>query len=235
VESVAKIQLPGMWNDIFRRAIILRVLSLFAGLGGWESQFPRSWTVLTHDINSDLNAERQVLNLDVLDYYNDMSSRISAHALAVEASEAIRGHTFDLIIASPPCYEFYKHEFPERWNHADGDESIEMSTACLANTLTLIYDLQPKFWLIENSRSGVRHVTEYFGRCRQHIGAWYLWHNMPLLSANVPKKFEDDRRRHPLRSNYNAIIPESLSLAVVQAMVEQQRIIEPQFPQWPPL
>ena len=144
----------------------------------------------------------------------------------------------DMVIASPPCYEFYKAAFPGRNNAVDGDTDTSMSEACLEATARIIEHFDPRYWLVENSKHGAPWVCQWFGPQRQQLGAYYLWHNMPLLSAQVEDKIagKPSYRWSPIRSNLRARIPYALSQAVRVAVTEQMTLFTtPQFRRWPPL
>lgn len=217
----------------------MRILSLFSGLGGWEDAWPLSWQVFSVDINPDLNPIRlDNYNLPELSFLTDLADP-GAPGTVVAELERRGWDDVDAIIASPPCYEFFKAAFPARQNAKPGDEDTSMSEACLQTTLELILHIRPRYWLVENTGSGLPWVSEYFGRHRQAIGAYFLWHNMPLLSATVSNKLvgaRDWNSKNPMRSNYRARIPLSLSKAVRVAMTEQQTLFTiPLYRQWPPL
>jgi len=211
----------------------MNVLSLFSGLGGWEQAWPLSWDVATVDWNADLNIHRKEgYNMEPFDYVLDLSLPSSAEAVLACILDRGWDHV-DLVIASPPCYEFYKATFPTRWNQKPGDEDTSMSEGCLRTTHAVIQALGPRYWLVENTNKGRPWVEEVFGPVRQIIGAYHIWSNMPLLSAEVEHKIagQRDPRHSPIRSNLRARIPHSLSKAVRVAMLEQTTLTELLFHQ----
>ena len=142
-----------------------------------------------------------------------------------------------MVIASPPCYEFYKASFPGRSNAVEGDTDTSMSEACLEATARIIKHFDAQYWLVENTEKGRPWVRQWFGDYRQHLGPYYLWHNMPLLSAQVDNKIagQPSYRWSPIRSNMRARIPYALSEAVRVAVLEQQTLFTgPQFRRWRP-
>lgn len=73
------------------------------------------------------------------------------------------GHP-DVIWASPPCTSYsiaaisHHRTRDENGNLAPKSEFSKLSDALIKHTITLIDELQPKYWFIENPRGGLRKM-----------------------------------------------------------------------------
>ena len=81
-------------------------------------------------------------------------------------------------------------------------------------TLKVIRDLRPRFWIIEN----VRGALPFFGVPCQKIGPFCLWGYFPRIKA--PLEVIDYRKMTPDKRTAieRAAIPYALSLAVLEAI-----------------
>jgi len=81
---------------------------------------------------------------------------------------------YDFIWASPPCTEYsgLAYDYSRIWK---ADRTLWL------RTLELIYQIKPKFWIIEN----VKMAQWVWGKAPQHYGSFFLWGWYPKL--NIPK------------------------------------------------
>ena len=119
----------------------MRVLDLFAGLGGWSAPFlERGHDVTTVDINPGF------------------APTICADALEVGPAE-LPG-PFDIILASPPCEVLsvggrFTHWLP---GYQAGDDAAETAIALVRWTYLVIERWAPPFYLVENPRGMLRKL-----------------------------------------------------------------------------
>ena len=184
-----------------------RMLDLFSGLKGWSQAFEKAgdWEIISVDILPELNP---TIVCDVSDLWNNQEFLI----------EAEKG--FDLIVASPPCIEFFKVLAPWRDEYKKNP-----SMQLVEDTFALIKILQPKYWVIENTQSGSIFINDYLGNYRQKIGPFFFWGKYPLFDADVKrnhKKNVDSGPSNPLRSNIRAKIPFEIS-AGLKDVIENQK------------
>lgn len=183
------------------------MLDLFSGLKGASSAFIQDpeWEVVTVDNNPELEP--------------DICCDIENLWLHPEFQKWTKGH-FDLIWASPPCIEFYKvlaPFHPEFYGKHPSMELVETSKA-------IIDLLEPKWWVIENTRSGAKFIKKFLGNYRQVLGPFYLWGNYIKFDAVVDpghKANNDTWSTDPLRSNKKAKIPLEISRALKDALDNQ--------------
>ena len=184
----------------------MKMLDLFSGLGGASQAFEAAgWEVVTVDINPEFNPTicRNIEDLWLTDEFKSWS----------------KGE-FDLIWASPPCVEFYKVGAPwfEEYGKTPSLELVECAKA-------IINILQPKFWIIENTKSGMPWIKKLLGNPRQNInGVYYFWGEYPLFDAKVEqnhKALNDPGGHDPLRSNKRAKIPLEISRALLDVIENQ--------------
>jgi site-specific DNA-cytosine methylase len=184
----------------------MKMLDLFSGLGGASQAFEAAgWEVVTVDINPEFNPTicRNIEDLWLTDEFKSW-----------QVGE------FDLIWASPPCVEFYKVNAPwfEEYGRTPSLDLVECAKA-------IINILQPKHWVIENTKSGMPWIKKILGQPRQNIsGVYYLWGDYPLFDAKVPqnhKALNDPGGHDPLRSNKRAKIPLEISRALLDVIENQ--------------
>lgn len=178
-----------------------RMLDLFSGLNGASQAFINSeeWEVITVDNNPELNPTI-CMDVDYLIHSDHFKNWVIDH---------LNGINFDLIWASPPCIEFYKALAP--WfSEYDKEPSLDL----VKMTKYIIEVLEPKTWVIENTKSGKHFIKSILGEERQKLGPFFLWGNFPKLTIDIDldhKKHQDTGPRDPLRSNKRAKIPIELS------------------------
>lgn len=200
----------------------MRVLDLFSGLGGFSQAFVNhGWEVLRIDNNPLLSEVPHTYIIDIFEFRDSLKN-------ALDKGEAILRP--DVILASPPCYEFSNafdapRGIAARQNKLD---SYEPDMQFLIVTLEIIELLCPKWWVIENVHGAVRYFKKYVGEHRQKIDCFYFWGNYPLINVigKIPTKREKDKRHSELRSNHMALIPINVSQAFLIALLEQTYITD---------
>lgn len=186
---------------------VKRMLDLFSGLKGASEAFiaDPQWEVITVDNNPDLNP--------------DICCDIENLWLHPEFQKWKKGH-FDLIWASPPCVEFYKVLAP----FYPDDYGNTPSLGLVSTAKAIIDLLEPKWWIIENTKSGAKFIKKFLGKWRQIHGPFYLWGNYVKFDADVEpghKANNDTWSTDPLRSNKKAKIPLELSRGLKDALENQ--------------
>jgi len=132
----------------------MKILDLCAGLGGWSRSFrERGHIIHTLDIDERFNPT------------------FCASIIGWHPSEH-----YDVILASPPCTEFSKAGMP--WYH-----DINPDMTLLQETIRIIDESNPQYWVIENVRGAVPYFTEIIGKPKARFGSRYLWGNFPILWA----------------------------------------------------
>jgi len=127
----------------------VRVLDLFAGLGGWSSAFrDDGWDVVTLDFNPRFGT---TIVADVLDY----------HALPAVAALG----PYDLVLASPPCEGFTVMNIGKNWTrptdsppNAPKTDSARLALRIVERTRLMIAELEPAYFIIENPRGKLRRL-----------------------------------------------------------------------------
>lgn len=198
----------------------MKVLDLFSGFGGWSQAF--------------YSAGHEVMRIENNPLLENVAN---THLICVkEFRDAIiarqeRGYILqspDVIMASPPCYEFSLAYGAPRGKAQRAGEEFEPSMELLEVTLDIINLLKPKYWVIENVVGAIKYFEDYLGEPKQKLGAYVLWGNFPTISLaeKLPTKKSKDKRHSPLRSNYRAEIPLPLSMGLLRAIVEQKSLFD---------
>lgn len=121
----------------------MRVLDLFAGLGGWSAAArQRGHDTFTVDLDEQFDVD---LHADVLE-------------LAEIPPDRWLPWQPDLVLASPPCEGFSVMVIGRNWHH-DGTPktaSARQAMALVNATLTILAEIKPRYFVIENPRGKLR-------------------------------------------------------------------------------
>lgn len=200
----------------------MRVLDLFSGLGGFSQSFVNhGCEVLRIDNNPLLSEVPHTHIIDIFEFRDHLKNSLQ------KGEGIIRP---DVILASPPCYEFSTgYNAPRAEASRKGQlGEYQPNMKFLEVTLEIIEILCPKWYVIENVAGAVRYFEPIIGRHRQRIEAMFFWGNFPLINVvgKVPSKAEKDKRWSELRMNHKALIPINVSQAFMVAMLEQTYITD---------
>jgi len=207
----------------------LKVLDLFSGFGGFSEAFVLNRDeVLRIENNPLLSEVKHTVLMDVRKLRD-----IIAQGLA-EGNLNPYLLNIDLIVASPPCYDFsLAFSAPQGIVARKGKEAFENyepDMELFHVTMEIIEMLKPRYYIIENVRGSIRHCEKIGLKPRQKFQAYVLYGNFPMFK---PPKLElkakkGNRIQHgnPLRANYRAIIPLELSESIRSAILEQKTIFD---------
>lgn len=124
----------------------MKVIDLFCGLGGWSNAFwQRGHDVITLDNNKRFDPD------------------ICANILDIKASDF--PFKPDIILASPPCEGFSRLRYAFNWETPEVGDPIPTSVKSklgikiLEKTVSLIGELQPRYFIIENPVGKMRHMS----------------------------------------------------------------------------
>lgn len=125
----------------------LLVLDLFSGLGGWSQAFKeRGHKVIT------------------LDFEKKFNPTICADVLAVSAKDLTVFGVPDVVLASPPCQCFSLLSVYRHWkDHKPKDDETRVAIKILEKTISLIEEIKPSFWVIENPVGMMRTLPHLKG------------------------------------------------------------------------
>jgi hypothetical protein len=200
----------------------LRVLELFSGLGGWGAAFrDRGHTTLTVDNDARFkpNVCRDILTLKATDLAGP----------------------WDLILAGPPCQTFSVCSLSRHWrNRQPASREVRHAIRLVRHTLSLIRELQPRAWILENPRAMMRHLPDLMAFERRTVTYCQygrpimkptdLWgHFPPTLRLHAPCQARQPCHEPAPRGSrtgtngvqgaaQRALIPPALSMAVCMAM-----------------
>jgi len=193
-----------------------RMLDLCSGLKGWSAAFAEDpgWQIISVDNNPDLEP-------DILLDLTDEKARDE-----FKVNQLLAGG-FDLIVASPPCIEFYRVLAPFYPDDYGNPPDMTLVRSCMEIIEWFASDGLTT-WVLENTESGHRFIEPELGPFRQRIGPFYLWGNFPLLAdVQVPpnhKARNDVWSDNPLRSNIKAKIPLEVSEGLLKTLDAQQSL-----------
>ena len=198
----------------------MKVLDLCSGLGGFSEAF----VAAGHEV---LRIENNPLLVDVA---NTKIMCIFEFRDWIEDNLLINPfEDVDVILFSPPCYEFSLAYDAPRARHLRERPNIpyDPDMSILWCGLNIIKLLKPKCWIVENVRGASPFFSQEMGNPRQINDAYFFWGNFPsFVPGKFPSKAEKDERWNPLRANIRGKIPIEISEALLDAIESQKSILD---------
>lgn len=202
----------------------MKVLDLCSGLGGFSEAFLEAGHEVLRIENNPLLADVAETKIICIFEFRDWLEDTLDHHTIINSFENV-----DLILFSPPCYEFSTAFSAPRSIHERDSPLIpyQPSTDILECGLDIIEMLKPRYHIIENVRGATKYFKEIVGTPRQINDAYVFWGNFPSFAPrSFPSKAEKDERWSPLRSNVRGKIPIEISEALLEAVENQKSIFE---------
>jgi hypothetical protein len=198
----------------------MKVLDLFSGLGGFSEAFLRAGDEVVRVENNPLLSEVPNTSIECVRQVRDrlLEYKQNGHPI----------RNIDLVLASPPCYEFSLAYSAPRVQAQRNGEEWNPSMELVEITLEIIQLIQPRYWIIENVVGSATYFKHLGLIPRQVNRPYLLYGNFPKFSAgSLPKKAEHDSwHGNPLRSNIRAMIPLELSTAIRNAIISQKTLFD---------
>lgn len=200
----------------------MRVLDLFSGLGGFSEAFLLAGDEVERVENNPLlNQVPRTTMMDVLHLRDQLEEMIS---------NGYPCRPIDVLLASPPCYDFsLAFSAPQAIASRAGEfEEYEPSLELVEATIDIIKMLKPRYWVIENVMGSIRHFKKIGLEPNQIHGSAVLYGKFPKFStpAMPTKRKKDTNSKDPLRSNKRALIPIELSSALRNAIISQKTLLD---------
>lgn len=205
----------------------LKVLDLFSGLGGFSEAF-----VLNHDEvlrienNPLLSGVPHTEMMDVLKFRDIISRAFEQGDLLPHLLD------LDLILASPPCYDFsLAFSAPQAIASRNGEfESYSPDMELIEATIEIIEILKPRYFIIENVRGSIRHFETIGLNPTMKHKAYVFYGKFPKFSiGEIESKAKKGNRiahGNPLRANHRALIPLEISESLRNAVLDQRTIFD---------
>lgn len=162
-------------------------LDLCCGLGGWaEGLIAAGWDVIGYDVEPGFAAS----------YPGTFICRDVRHLIPYE------GRGVSLVVASPPCQEYSRHDQPwtRKRNPPPPDKSIWEACERIAAEAGAPL-------ILEN----VRGAQMFHGPADWHIGPYYLWGNVPAIWPKGVKALRNKESRTSASQADRAKIPFELA------------------------
>lgn len=203
----------------------MKVLDLCSGLGGFSEAFvlDLDWEVMRIENNPLLSEVPHTEIIDIFEFRDTLADMIDRGYKPAHP---------DLILFSPPCREFSLGFHAPRAvaSREERLEDYQPDMSILECGLDIIKMLNPRYWIIENVKGSIRYFEKYVGRPKCSFGAWFFYGKFPpfnVVSGLIPNKAHMDKgSQHPLRLQYRALIPLSISNAIKQAVKEQTSLFQ---------
>ncbi len=149
-------------------------LDLCCGKGGWaKGLIAAGFRVIGFDIKEQPEYPGEFMLADVRVLAREVEERYVRHSgeswytLAKQSA---------LIVASPPCEEFSRHQMP--WTKRRNPPPPDLS---IVNACKRIAEVAAVPFVLEN----VRKAQDWLGRAKWHAGSFYLWGDVPALMPRV--------------------------------------------------
>tara|TARA_R100000700_G_C3114101_1_gene105853 strand:- start:84 stop:686 length:603 start_codon:yes stop_codon:yes gene_type:complete len=137
----------------------------------------------------------------------------------------------DIILASPPCYEFSTAFSAPKAKAQRMNIEYEPNMKIVQCILDIIDHVEPEIWIIENVKGAIEHFKKEprLGNWDQRIGPFFFWGRFPgiamLEDLHHTKKSVDPGKRDPLRANKRALIPYPISYAIYRMDRDQTSLL----------
>jgi len=197
----------------------MKVLDLCSGLGGFSSAFidDNKWEVMRIENNPLLSEVQDTEIIDIFEFRDTLADMME---------RGYQPDKVDIILASPPCREFSMgFNAPRAVASREGRlEEYQPCMKILECVLEIIKLLQPRYYIIENVKGSTRYFEPYLGAPVCSIGSFWFYGKFPAFIVNEPiktKRQMDKGSKHPLRLQYRALIPLSISKAIKKAVENQ--------------
>lgn len=212
-------------STYFKNRPRLKVLDLFSGLGGFSEAFVQNGDqVLRIENNPLLSGVPHTTLMDVKKLRDIIAHGISEGDL----NPYLTG--IDVILASPPCYEFsLAFNSPQGIASRNGEfDNYIPDMELIQITMEIIEMLKPRYYIIENVRGSIRHFEKMGLIPNQKFKAYVFYGKFPKFSEPQieVKKMNKGQHGDPLRANYRALIPFELSDCLRRAIIEQKTIFD---------
>lgn len=179
-----------------------RLLDLCCGSGGWAAGFlAAGWDVTGVDVIPQPLYPGTVLLADV----RELAEQITAR-------DYLRG--FSLVVASPPCEAFSRHDQPwtRKRNPPDPDKSIWHACESIGASLAVPF-------ILEN----VRGAQTWMGRAKWHCGPYYLWGDVPALMPRIKPRHKE--RMSSAARLARARVPYDLALYLANTFRGEENLV----------
>jgi site-specific DNA-cytosine methylase len=204
----------------------MKVLDLCSGLGGFSEAFAQAGHKVVRIENNPLLRDVPHTNLmcifELRDWIEDNLDDLRG------ATQSFCGNV-DLILFSPPCYEFSLAYNAPRVKHERDFPNVpwEPSMDILECGMDIIKMLKPTWHIVENVRGAIKYFKEDLGKPFQINDAYVFWGKFPSFApAEFPSKADKDSRHSPLRANIRGKVPIEISKALLEAIVSQKSILD---------
>ena len=192
----------------------MEVVDLFSGLGGFSQAFvDRDHDVERYDFDEEFKEVPHTTIKDVI----ELSPIDLEHA--------------DIILASPPCNHFSIASVYHHWKNGEPTEATKQQIELVKYTVSLINEVNPKYWILENPRGMLRRIlgkpnkfiymAAYGKKAKKPTDLWGVFPPIdwlkPFIWEKAPRGSDSGTQDNALTPAERALIPYDFSMAVCLA------------------
>lgn len=200
----------------------MKVLDLFSGLGGFSEAFLRAGDEVCRVENNPLLSEVPCTSIEDV---KAMRDRLLEYKISGQPIREI-----DLVLASPPCYEFSMGFSAPRAIAAREKrlDSYQPDLVMIQITMEIIQLINPRWFVIENVIGSIGYFEDLGLIPNQIHGSCVFYGKFPKFSTPKMKTKAEKDSYHgdPLRMNKRALIPLELSMALRKAIISQKTLFD---------
>lgn len=200
----------------------MKVLDLFSGLCGFSEAFLRAGDEVCRVENNPLLSEVPCTSIEDV---KAMRDRLLEYKISGQPIREI-----DLVLASPPCYEFSMGFSAPRAIAAREKrlDSYQPDLVMIQITMEIIQLINPRWFVIENVIGSIGYFEDLGLIPNQIHGSCVFYGKFPKFSTPKMKTKAEKDSYHddPLRMNKRALIPLELSMALRKAIISQKTLFD---------
>lgn len=201
----------------------MKVLDLCSGLGGFSEAFLQAGHDVLRIENNPLLADvphTQIMDIfEFRDWLEDIVNNDRDEEFPI----------IDIVLFSPPCYEFSTAYNAPRSEHEREFPNVAWTPSMdiLECGMDIIKMLKPTWHIVENVRGAIKYFKDELGEPFQINDAYVFWGKFPSFAPRAfLSKAEKDKRHSPLRANIRGKIPIQISSALLEAVESQKSIFD---------
>lgn len=139
----------------------MKVLDIFAGLGGFSQAFAKEGNVI-----------------ETMDNGKDGNFNVT-YAMSANSFHPKNNGYYDVVLSGTPCTEYAKWMM-RGCLFSDRSKVMFPNNELLRETIRIINEARPRIWIVENVIGAVSFISAFLGKPAIRIGRRYFWSNVHI-------------------------------------------------------